>query len=99
MAAERPIVSTPIPDVQEPYRDIVYVGDTPEAFVEACERALASSGEERRRQRENMRAVLQKTSWDATATAMQRIIREAGASKRLPASAPSLSGDVSAVPF
>jgi UDP-galactopyranose mutase len=99
MAAERPIVSTPIPDVQEPYHDIVYVGDTPEAFVEACERAMASSSEEHMRQRENMRAVLQKTSWDATAAAMQRIIHEIGARKRLSASTLSPSGDVFAVPF
>jgi UDP-galactopyranose mutase len=77
MAAERPIVSTPITDVQEPYGDIVYLGDTAEAFVEACERALASSQEERARQGEKMRAVLKNTSWDVTAAAMQRLIEEA----------------------
>jgi UDP-galactopyranose mutase len=33
MAAERPMVSTPITDVQEPYGDIVYLGDTLAAFV------------------------------------------------------------------
>lgn len=37
MAAEKPIVSTPIRDVAEPYRDIVYLGGTPEEFVRACE--------------------------------------------------------------
>jgi UDP-galactopyranose mutase len=98
MAAERLIVSTPIPDVQESYGDIVSVGHTPEAFVEACERALASSHEERMRQREHMRAVLQKTSWDATAAAMQQIIDEAGARKRCAASALSPGGEVLAVP-
>lgn len=98
MAAERPIVSTPIPDVQEPYRDIVYVGDTPEAFVQACERALALSSEERMRQSKHMRAVLQKTSWEATATTMQQVIQEAGASKRLSTSVLSPSGYVLGVP-
>ena len=82
MAAERPIVSTPIADVQEPYGDIVYLGDTPEAFVEACERALASSQEERARQGEKMRAVLKNTSWDVTAAAMQRLIEEARERRR-----------------
>jgi UDP-galactopyranose mutase len=77
MAAERPIVSTPITDVQEPYGDIVYLGDTPEAFVEACEHALTSSQEERVRRGEKMRAVLKNTSWDVTAAAMQRLIEEA----------------------
>jgi UDP-galactopyranose mutase len=76
MAAERPIVSTPITDVQDPYGDIVYLGDTPEAFVKACERALASSQEERARQGEKMRAVLKNTSWDDTAAAMRRLLEE-----------------------
>jgi UDP-galactopyranose mutase len=74
MAAERPIVSTPITDVREPYGDIVYLGDTPEAFVAACERALASSQEERAQRAEKMHAVLKHTSWDATVAAMQRLI-------------------------
>jgi UDP-galactopyranose mutase len=86
MAAERPIVSTPITDVQEPYGDIVYLGDTPEAFVEACERALASSREERVRQGEKMCAVLRNTSWDVTAAAMQRLIEEAWERRRSSAS-------------
>jgi UDP-galactopyranose mutase len=77
MAAERPIVSTPITDVQDPYGDIVSLGDTPEAFVETCERGLASSQEERARRGEKMRAVLKNTSWDVTAAAMQRLIEEA----------------------
>jgi len=74
MAAERPIVSTSITDVREPYGDIVYLGDTPEAFVAACERALASSQEERAQRAEKMHAVLKHTSWDATVAAMQRLI-------------------------
>jgi UDP-galactopyranose mutase len=82
MAAERPIVSTPITDVQEPYGNIVYLGDTPETFVAACERALASSQEERERRGEKMRAVLKTTSWDVTAAAMQRLIEEAREQRR-----------------
>ncbi len=42
MAAERPIVSTPITDVAEPYGDVVYLANTPAEFVAACERALAA---------------------------------------------------------
>src|SRR3954454_18794460 len=40
MAAERPIVSTPIAAVAEPYGHIVYVGDATEEFLRACEVAL-----------------------------------------------------------
>ena len=47
MAAGKMIASTPITDVAEPYGEIVYLGDTPDEFVEACERALAAELEER----------------------------------------------------
>jgi len=77
MAAERPIVSTPITDVAEPYGDIVYLGDTPEAFIAACERALAASPEERDERIRGMRRVLSQTSWDATAQEMEQLIEQA----------------------
>jgi glycosyltransferase involved in cell wall biosynthesis len=77
MAAERPIVSTPITDVAEPYGDIVYLGDTPAAFIAACERALAASPDERDERIRGMRRVLSQTSWDATAKAMEDLIEQA----------------------
>ena len=77
MAAERPIVSTPITDVAALYSDVVYLGATPEAFVGGCEAALASSEAERARRAAGMRAVLAKTSWDETAAAMKGIMRDA----------------------
>ena len=80
MAAETPIVSTPITDVAEPYGDIVRLGDTPAAFVAACEAALGESAAERARRIEAMRGVLAATSWDRTAEAMDALIAEAHAS-------------------
>jgi UDP-galactopyranose mutase len=77
MAAERPIVSTPITDVAEPYGDIVYLGDTPAAFIAACERALAATPEERAERIRGMRRVLSQTSWDTTAQAMEELIEQA----------------------
>lgn len=74
MAAERLIVSTPIPDVAEPYGEIVYLADTAPAFVAACKRALAASAIERAGRVAKMRAVLARTSWDTTAQAMNRLI-------------------------
>jgi UDP-galactopyranose mutase len=76
MAAERPIVSTPIPDVAEPYSDIVYLGDTTEAFVAACERALAADAAERGERAAKMRAVLSRTSWNTTAHEMECLIEQ-----------------------
>ena len=77
MAAERPIVSTPITDVAEPYGDVVYLGETPEAFVTACEAALSAGPAEREGRAARMRGVLARTSWDRTADAMGGLIEEA----------------------
>ncbi|MFL5401958.1 MAG: glycosyltransferase [Gemmatimonadales bacterium] len=77
MAAELPIVSTPITDVAEPYGDIVYLGATPEEFLIACEAALGSTDEERNRRATLMRKVLSGTSWDVTVSAMEKLLDEA----------------------
>ena len=77
MAAETPIVSTPITDVAVPYGDIVYLGSTADEFVAACEAALSESPDEAASRVEAMRAVLAQTSWDRTAQAMQARIAEA----------------------
>lgn len=77
MAAELPIVSTPITDVAEPYGHIVHLGETPEEFVRACEVALGSSAGERAVSVEQMRKVLAGTSWDVTASAMEKLLTAA----------------------
>jgi UDP-galactopyranose mutase len=77
MAAELPIVSTPITDVAEPYGDIVYLGATPAEFLAACEAALRSGEEERNRRATLMRKVLSGTSWDVTVKAMEKLLDEA----------------------
>jgi len=77
MAAELPIVSTPITDVAEPYGEIVYLGDTPTEFLAACEAALESGPEERASRTARMRRVLAGTSWDVTASAMEKLLAAA----------------------
>jgi UDP-galactopyranose mutase len=81
MAAELPIVSTPITDVVEPYGDMVYLGATPEEFLAACEAALSSSPDERARRSAQMRRVLAGTSWDVTVSAMETLLAAALAAK------------------
>ena len=81
MAAERPIVSTPITDVAVPYGDIVYLGATPAEFLAACDAALAAAPEERARRTARMREVLAGTSWTVTVAAMEKLIAEAMAGK------------------
>lgn len=77
MAAELPIVSTPITDVAEPYGDIVYLGGTPEEFLAACDEALTSDAGERDRRATLMRKVLSGTSWDVTVSAMEELLAAA----------------------
>jgi UDP-galactopyranose mutase len=84
MAAEKPIVSTPIADVAEPYGHIVYLGETPADFLAGCDRALAAPAREREARAAAMRDVLARTSWDATAAAVRTLIDEAVA-RRQPA--------------
>jgi protoporphyrinogen oxidase/glycosyltransferase involved in cell wall biosynthesis len=75
MAAEKPIVSTPINDVVEPYRDIVLIADGA-SFTSACERALDMSEQEREARRAAMQQTVARTSWDLTAQRMAELLEE-----------------------
>jgi UDP-galactopyranose mutase len=81
MAAELPIVSTPIADVAGPYGHIVYLGASPEEFLAACQAALDSAPVERARRITRMREVLAGTSWDVTVSAMEKLLAAALATK------------------
>ena len=99
MAAERPIVSTRITDVARSYADIVYLADDPAEFVAACERALSDPTEEREARTRAARAVLSRTSWDATAGRVEALLEEAlvsrrGASKGRAARVPPASPEI-----
>jgi UDP-galactopyranose mutase len=75
MAADRPIVSTSIPDVAEPYGDVVHLGDGRDGFLQACERALNEPEPERAARRRRADEVLARTSWDETVARMEAILR------------------------
>ncbi|MCU0703634.1 MAG: FAD-dependent oxidoreductase [Fimbriiglobus sp.] len=77
MAAGKPIVSTPITDVAEPYGDVVRLADTAEQFVAACGRALEESQNERAGRVARYSQILAATSWDLTTAAMEREIEKA----------------------
>jgi UDP-galactopyranose mutase len=84
MAAERPIVSTPIADVVNSYAHIVYLADSPSAFVAACESALSATPAERERRTADMRRVVAGTSWDTTTSRMEQLIDNALAGQLAP---------------
>ena len=74
MAAELPIVSTPIVDVAQPYGHVVAIAADAGSFGAACEQALALTPAARERMRATMRAIVAGTSWDVTAGAMHDLL-------------------------
>lgn len=77
LAAGLPVVSTPIIDVVRHYGKLeaVEIADTAEAFVAACERALAKSREPQDADwRAEADSALAGQSWQAVATAMRTLI-------------------------
>jgi UDP-galactopyranose mutase len=77
MAAELPIVSTPIKDVEEPYGHLVHIAADAEAFIAACETALNESPDRRQERLVGYRKVLSETSWDRTADTVARHLEAA----------------------
>lgn len=74
MAAELPIVSTPVKDVVDLHSDVVAIaGDAP-SFIAACEAALMMAAEERQSKIAIMREKLAKTSWSNTAKSMHALM-------------------------
>jgi protoporphyrinogen oxidase len=85
MAAELPIVSTPIADVATPYGDVVAIAEGPQEFVAACEAALALEPAQREALAEAMREIVATTSWDATAGQMRELMDSAPQRQAKPA--------------
>ena len=76
LAAGKPVVSTAIRDVVHPYgvEGLARIADDVEEFVAACEAALAEDPTPRRQAGD---AFVARTSWDATWSRMNGLIREA----------------------
>ena len=81
LAADKPVVSTPVPDVVAEYSGLVGIAETAQEFITACEEFLGESEEERATRIARGRAILSRTSWDATAERMARLIDEAVGAK------------------
>jgi UDP-galactopyranose mutase len=81
MAAELPVVSTPIADVARPYGDVVAIADGAPQFVAACEAALALAGAPRAAMRARMREIVASTSWEQTVRHMRELMAAAPARK------------------
>lgn len=77
LAAHKPVVSTPIPDIIELYGDYVRIGETPEEFVIQIEAALAATPEERFIRRQREQELLTRYTWDNIADRMGQLITTA----------------------
>ena len=75
MAADLPIVSTPITDIVKPYGDVVVIAADAAAFVLACEAALAMDQAQRAAMSKRMREIVAATSWNATTIRMLELLR------------------------
>ncbi|HEX6398137.1 MAG TPA: FAD-dependent oxidoreductase, partial [Steroidobacteraceae bacterium] len=91
MAAGKPIVTTALPDVIEPFGHIVHVGRHAQSFVGACERALGEPAAMREKRVAMMRNVVKATSWDSTAERMLSLIDDV-AHRQQKRRAPSTAG-------
>ncbi len=97
MAAEKPVVSTPVPDVVSLYGDVVRIAGDAEAFVAACRDALAQDAASREDAIAAMRQRVEQFSWDRTAAEMARLVDDAVAARATrPAAAALLPQDPAA---
>lgn len=77
MAAEKPIVSTPIRDVIGMYGDVVRIGHDVAGFIQACRLALTEPPQQRMQRVAEMLGCVMRLSWDETARTMHSLIGEA----------------------
>lgn len=76
MAAHKPTVSTPIPDVISLYGSVVRIADTPEAWVAQLDAALAETAADREARRCTEEDLLQRYAWDTIAAEMHALIQD-----------------------
>jgi glycosyltransferase involved in cell wall biosynthesis len=81
MATHRPIVSTPIRDVERFYSDIVYLASDASEFARQVDVALNEHPADRARRRLREEKILAEHAWDAIAANMNQLMEDAYARK------------------
>ncbi len=89
LAGEKPIVSTPVHDVVGLYGEVVAIASSTDAFLAACEAALAESGPQRRERIERSLAVVRRSSWDRMADTVLGLLAAATENTVVPAPSPA----------
>jgi UDP-galactopyranose mutase len=76
MAAGKPVISTPVHDVEAMFGDLVAIAATSDGFVEACRNALAETPAEKAARKKAMHARVAQYSWDAAAERVRAALDE-----------------------
>ncbi|MCE7986162.1 MAG: glycosyltransferase family 1 protein [Caldilinea sp. CFX5] len=84
LAAHKPVVATPIPDIIELYGDYVRIGQTPAAFINQIAAALAAGDAERAERRRREQQLLTRYTWDSIANRMAQLIADSYQRKTAP---------------
>ena len=71
LAADKPVVSTPIADVVELYGSVVRTADDAATFVAQCEALLQEAPQARAQRVEEARCIVAASSWDAAVARMR----------------------------
>lgn len=74
MAAEKPVVSTAVPDVSSLYGQVVCIAQDHAQFIGDCQRELAETPPERALRVGLMRSTVSRYSWESTVHAMRKAI-------------------------
>jgi glycosyltransferase involved in cell wall biosynthesis len=77
LAAEKPVVSTPVNDVVSMYGDVVRIAKNAQEFVDACAAALAETPQQRADRLVQSAATVSRFSWDESARTVLRLMAEA----------------------
>lgn len=77
LAADKPVVATPLPDLVSGFGSCVRVADDPVSFVDACTAALGDSATTRAARAERVRAMLATRSWAANAQRVRWLLDSA----------------------
>lgn len=77
MAARKPIVSTPVPDVVANWRDVVAIATNPTTFIAAVEQQLREDPAERTHRLARAQQYVTRNGWDAIAAEMRALMEDA----------------------
>ncbi len=96
MAAGKPVVSTPIHDVEAMFGDIVAIAAGSDAFIDACRQSLAEQEAHKREREDAMRARVRRHSWDVAAETIRRSLDLVLATERVRETAAEVTVDFAA---